>query len=420
MNFIYNLFHILLLPLLVLILPIYLILKPSRRSSIISRLGFGLELNGRRKQKTIWIHALSVGEVTSAYPLVKKLHQEKRDTVNIVFSATTSSGREIAEHLIAPFCDSLTYFPIDFYPVVQYFLRKIQPDLFILIETDFWPNFLHSLSQAHIPMLLLNGRISTQSMKKYGRFSFFFRPLFDAFTLLCMQTASDAQNMKELGIINDKIRTLGNLKFSEFDAEPSVPGNAPGPFQQDSLLIFGGSTHDGEEEILTDIFCRLRANQSKIHLVIAPRNIVRCDDIVPILARKGLTYRRYSSAEADTTDVTIIDTIGDLAHLYRYAAISFIGGSLVPEGGHNPLEAARHGCPVLFGPCVDDFSEICSELLAAQGALEVKDPESLYTELLRLLSNASDRRVIGENARRYAASYHNVLTDHIHVIDQYL
>ena len=422
MIFFYNIITLLLVPLLALFLPVYLLLNPEKRSIIPQRLGFGLKLPSNRKRSTIWMHALSVGEVTSACHLLKQLYLQKQPSTTIIFSTTTVSGHRLAQQQLGSFCDALIYYPLDFLPVVRYFHKIIQPDLFILIETDFWPNLLHRLASSDTNLLLFNGRVSQKSMARYQRFSFFFSPLFDTFLMLCMQTDGDARNMRRLGIAEEKVRTVGNLKFGGSN-QPNRNITAERTlFPDNSIIIIAGSTHSGEEKTIVDSYRRLKRNVSQtLHLVIAPRKISRCDDVIQIIDDYNLTHRKFSSASgSDLADVTIIDTIGDLASLYRYADISFIGGSLVDEGGHNPLEGARYGCPLLFGPYMDDFSEIRKDLLECGGAVEVKDSASFYETLKLLVEDESKRTMIGKNAQSYIEEHQNVINDHLCLIDRYL
>ena len=422
MIFLYNIITLLLVPLLALFLPIYLIFRPEKRHILPQRLGFGLKLPSNRKKSTVWIHALSVGEVTSACHLVKQLYQDKHKSTTIIFSTTTVSGYEVAKKIIRPYSDCLIYSPLDFLPVVNFFLKKIQPDLFILIETDFWPNLLHRLAKFDAQLLLINGRVSDRSMERYQRFSLFFSPLFDTFTLLCMQTKDDARKMLRLGINEEKVKTVGNLKFGGQDLPEPETVSQKQFFPAGNLIILAGSTHAGEEQTIIDVFLNLKRSVSQpLHLVVAPRNISRCQEIIELFENNNLTYTNFSSNNSyEVIDVTIIDTIGDLSSLYRYADISFIGGSLVNEGGHNPLEASRCGCPVLFGPYMDDFSEISTGLLEAGGALEVQDPSSLYDILQLLIHDETKRKVIGQKALSYTTEHKHVISGHLELIDRYL
>ena len=420
MQILYNLLYVVLLPLLILILPFYLISKPEKRNAILKRLGIGLRQPIKSNKPTVWIHALSVGEVTSAFTLVKSLHLARGSSISITFSTTTESGYQLAEKLLDPYCDQIIPYPIDIYPLVRFFQEKFNPAIFILIETDFWPNFLHRLAHNGVPLLLFNGRISNRSMQRYLRFSFFFRPLFDTFNLLCMQTASDARNMQQLGIDKDKIKVLGNLKFSDEGDGGAEQDNAEPLFPRDKFLLFGGSTHAGEEELLIDAVANLREKSIPVHLVLAPRDIRRCAEVAELAAERGIKSAYFSEGPAPVSEMTLIDTIGDLAKLYHYADVAFIGGSLVQEGGHNPLEAARFGCPILFGPHMDDFSEIGEELVTVGGAVVVKDFKSLSSNLRVLLSDDEARRDRGEKAKQYTLAKQNVLEEHLRVIDRYL
>ena len=416
----YNIITLLLMPLLLLWLLIHLFLNPEKRAVIPQRLGLGLVLPESRKENTIWIHALSVGEITSAALLVKQLYQNRGASTTIIFSTTTVSGHKLARQQIIPYCDALIYAPLDFLPVVRHFQRKIQPDLFVLIETDFWPNLLHTLADSGTRLLLFNGRISDNSMQRYQRFSFFFTRVFDTFTLLCMQTDNDVKKMVRLGIAREKSTTLGNLKFGNEPAAERVNNSTERIFAREGTYIFAGSTHAGEEELILDAFVALRtASAEHPRLVLAPRNISRCDEVVALTEKRDLPFTRFSSA-TDGSDVIIVDTIGDLPALYRYADLSFIGGSLVDQGGHNPLEAARFGKPVLFGPYMDDFSEISRQLQECGAARLVNDGPELSQCLAELSNDATVRKEMGRRARAYTAGHEHVVGDHLKLIDSYL
>ena len=385
MRLLYNTLQLLAAPLLMLALPL-LLWWPGKRRKLLQRLGRDLPRADTYSGRVIWIHALSVGEVTSALPLVRALRAERpRDM--LIFSATTGSGRDLAEARVGPFVNSVIAFPIDILPVVRHFIKTIAPDLFILVETDFWPNLLFELSAAGVPAVLVNGRISARSMRTYRRFALLFRPLFNQFELLCMQTAAAAAAMRQLGVEQHKVHTLGNLKCVAPEPAQEPVSQLPPPLSGRSaehLLILCGSTHPGEEELLLSSYKTL-ANRHRLHLALAPRRIERSGALLGLASQFGLSATRLTQRSVDTTAVTIIDTIGDLAALYGRADIAFIGGSLVPEGGHNPIEAARAGCPILFGPHMEDFAEISAELLACQAAFQVQDEETILATLEQLV-----------------------------------
>ena len=421
MILIYNIIALLLSPLIALWLLAYVIMVPEKRSVILRRIGFGLKLPRSPKANTVWIHALSVGEITSACLLIKQLHHRKSDSTTIVFSTTTVSGYQLAERLITPYCDALIYYPLDFLPVVKFFHAKIKPDLYIQIETDFWPNILSSLTAAGIPLLLFNGRISNRSMQRYRRFSFFFAPIFDTFTMLCMQTDNDVRQIVQLGVSRDKTRTLGNLKFGREDPDELDTSQLISPFPAYKFILFAGSTHADEELQVLGAFVRLRETvERNCHLVLAPRKVSRSEEIAWLVKKHDLSFNKLSLDEPNDSDVTIIDTIGDLPSLYRYADISFIGGSLVDEGGHNPLEATRTGSPVIFGPHMDDFSEISQDLLDCGAALRVRNNSELFENLAMLMRSDAKRQEMGKRALRFSSGHDHVITDHLELIDRYL
>jgi len=417
----YNILQLLLAPLLILLLPLYLLRNPEKRNVILPRLGFGLKLPDKKREPspTIWIHALSVGEVTSALALVQAIRSEIPDS-NLVFSVTTLSGQKLAESLVRPCVDALVPFPFDIRFVISRFMKRIQPDLFILIETDFWPNFLSLCSARKVPALLVNGRISEHSMRSYLRYDFFFRPIFNRFSILCMQTLQDTEYMQQLGIAPSKLKTLGNLKFappSDLSGQASSTRISTPPGR---LNIICGSTHDGEETTILSSYRDLRAKGFDLHLVIAPRQVDRSKVIAGLARTIGLSSEFFSQSDRAETDITIVDTLGDLVSIYASADITFIGGSMVPQGGHNPLEAARRGNPLLFGPFMQDFSEISSGLLAMKAAFEVTDRASFETVLEKLITSEELRRDTGKRARQFTEEQRNVISAHLAVIKQFL
>lgn len=421
MKLVYNILQILVAPLLLAALPLVLIRRPEKCFSLPSRFGIGLDRQTRRG-KVIWIHALSVGEITSALPLVQALRNTFPEHT-LLCSATTTSGRACAQELLRPFVDGIVAFPVDILPVVKHFIKKIAPDLFILVETDFWPNLLFELSSQNIPAVLVNGRISARSMLTYRRFALLFRPLFSQFRFLCMQTAADTDAMRQLGVPSSLLCTLGNLKYApppEYNsAEHKTPAALTGSLT-DSLLLLCGSTHPGEEQIILSSFVRLKARHAHLRLVFAPRQINRSSALLELAKQFGVTATLFSTPTDKAATVIIVDTLGDLAALYRFADIAFIGGSLVAEGGHNPLEAARHGCPIVFGRSMEDFSEISSELLSCQAAISVTDQADFEETVDSLICSPQLRRTMGQNSAACIQKHLDVIDTHIRVIETLL
>jgi 3-deoxy-D-manno-octulosonic-acid transferase len=420
MLILYNILQLFLLPFLILLLPFYFLLRPEKLGVILPRLGFGLAsvTPRNRGNPTIWIHALSVGEVTSALPLTRAIREEYPHCT-LIFTATTRSGHDLAERLTGPYVDTLLFFPFDILPTVNHYIKRLQPDLCIIVETDFWPNFLAGLSAGKIPAVLVNGRVSAQSRQAYQRFPSFFKRVFNRFQFLCMQSEQDTRGMLQLGVEPGRLRTIGNLKYAE--AHPVVsqaPGKGEIALMPDESLFLCGSTHAGEEQIIIDVYKKMRQQGHALRCAIAPRAIKRADDIVALAETENLSTARFSRAPTEPVELIVIDTIGDLASLYYSADIAFIGGSLVPQGGHNPLEAVRASCPVMFGPHMDDFSEIRASILEAGCGFEVKEYDDLYRVLNELLGSPGARQAASDRARRFIGQHEDVIAEHINLIKQ--
>jgi 3-deoxy-D-manno-octulosonic-acid transferase len=420
MIFVYNFLQVFLLFITFPFLLLIVLGKKKYRSRIGDRMGIGLKKKivalNPGKRKIIWIHSLSVGEVTSALPLVKGIREEM-DQVCVVFSASTRSGMTIALEKIKPHVDLVIAAPLDLLPVVNRFIRLIQPNMFILVETDFWPNWLHSLQRNATPLVLVNGRISQSSFARYRRFNFFFKPLFRSFALLSMQTENDAAQMRQLGIPADRVQTLGNLKYdtnlsTDTDSEENpaltdsrIPGN--------SLIWVCGSTHPGEEKMIIAAFARLFQTRKDIFLILAPRDPGRGGEIQKLITEHNLQSMRRTRPADPASKILILDTIGELADCYRFAGVAFIGGSLVELGGHNPLEAAAYGVPVLFGPHMDDFLEISRDLTECGGAVTVDSAIQLENAVQQIFDDKTVHQRMSSAARNLVKSNSGVIRHHI-------
>ncbi len=402
--------------------------RKKYRGRSLQRLGLTLhsrlsQLPGNN-QPTIWIHALSVGEVTSALPLIQGLRQ-RYPQATLYLSTTTKTGLATAGRLTSSLVDALFFSPFDFFFCVHRFINLLRPSLFILVETDFWPGWLWLLNKKKIPCLLVNGRFSRQSITGYQRFGFLFKPMFDCFKLLSLQTRQDCNNLKELGIAKKKIVTLGNLKF---DAGTFVEPSKTDSITRSDLgltnvkpLLICGSTHRGEETILFTALQRIKKYIPDLIMILAPRDINRTSEIEHLAQGLELTTTRRTEHKSDVTDILLLDTLGELAACYFLADIAFIGGSLVPAGGHNPLEAASAGIPVLFGPHMEDFAEISLALIEAGGAYQLTDNDKLDRLVVALLSDDKIKaRETGEAGRHYVIRSRGVVDNHLKVIDRML
>jgi 3-deoxy-D-manno-octulosonic-acid transferase len=420
----YNLCQFLLLALFWPLLLAVALLKEKYRATLPVRLGIGLDRllpAGPAAGKTVWVHALSVGEVSSARPLVIGLRRTF-PAGRIIFSTTTATGMLTARTLLAEHVDAILPFPLDLRPVISRYLRKLQPDLFILVETDFWPNMLTMLNGAGVPSILVNGRISARSFSRYRSAQPFVQHLFRSFTHLCMQTEADRNNMERFGVDPGRLHCLGNLKF---DAQPATSGDGvcsqPVPVPPDSVVFIAGSTHEGEEDSIFSMYTELKKRHPNLYLVIAPRNPVRSRELAAEAASRHHLVAAFRSAGlSDPADFLLIDTLGELPWLYGQADIAFVGGSMVEKGGHNPIEPASQGIPVLFGRHMEDFSEISRDLLLAGGALTVTDQSALEAAIESLITSKERRQAIGRQARAVVDRQRGVVNRHLHIIRPYL
>ncbi len=415
------------------------IFSAKYRGRVPRRLGWGLagkvSDRFRRQQQgsqTIWVHALSVGEVFSAQPLIKNIRAAFPSSV-IVFSAATKTGEEQARKYLKSHVDLFIPFPYDFFYSADHFIKTIRPDLFILVETDFWPNFLYLLNRRKIPALLVNGRISQGSFKRYRRFSFIFRPLFSSFRYISMQTTDDAEKMKQIGVPADRIKPLGNLKY---DAALPAYSKQMRLYHSETInrrsfgipasktIWVAGSTHSGEEKIILSTYKRLSLLFPDLLLVVAPRQPDRAREIKELAASMGLTshFRTSLTESKDETivSVLILNTMGELPQLYGSCNMAFIGGSLVPEGGHNPLEPAAFGKPVLFGPYMDDFTEITADLLKNNAAQTCSTEDELFATLHGWLKNKQSRLAAGTRAKNLVDRNQGVTERHMEIIRQFI
>jgi len=420
----YNIFQLLVLLIAWPALLVALLAKPKYRQSVPRRLGFGLQKllkPARFKQKSVWIHALSVGEVASARPLVTGLRKEFPE-VRIIFSVSTRTGLKMATQHFTTLVDRVIPSPLDFKPTVDWYIRLIHPDLFVLVETDFWPNLLHALRREKIPAILVNGRISDTSLSSYRRVAFFFKPLFQSFSHLCMQTESDRKNMEIFEVSPELVHCLGNLKF-DTPTRNRISANELSKFiPSPSRIFLAGSTHEGEEDIILSVYGILKKRFSDLFLIIAPRDPERRLEISRMATARNVSwsYRSEQQNRTRTQDLLILDTLGELPDVYALADIAFVGGSLVNEGGHNPIEPAAAGIPVLFGPHMEDFAEISQDLLQIGGAALVNNQSALQQTLESLLLSDSQRKKMGQQAQACIARQRGVVSRHLEIFRAYL
>lgn len=367
----------------------------------------GLDLTGPpRFRETIWVHALSVGEVISALPLIDAI-REKYQARHLFFSATTNQGMALAKKELWGKVGGLIPMPMDFWWSVHRIVHHIGPAVFVLVETDIWPGLLSFLGKRGVKCILVNGRISPKTYAFYNRIPFVARKMFEPFDRCLMQTDLDRDRLLSIGVDKEKVETSGNIKFDRpwspmDDRERSqwMERLGIGP---EHILFVAGSTHPGEEEILMRVCKRVRKKFGMLRMVIAPRRIERAGEILKLACNAGfrVTLETQMKDHPVDYDVFILDTMGELGRLYGLAQISFVGGSMVPFGGHNLLEPASFGCPVLFGPYTENFMQMSDELVRARGGWRIQDEHALEEAIIRLLGDPRLCTNMGRSAQKF-------------------
>jgi 3-deoxy-D-manno-octulosonic-acid transferase len=396
--------------------------QPKRRRTLRQRMGwcrYAWQRSARSGTTPhIWVHALSVGEIRAAQPLVKRL-RELHPQTRLCLSCSTHSGFQIARQAFgAQQGIDLAYFPYDWLWSVRRVTAMINPMMVILTETDIWPNFMMAMQRRRIPVHLVNLRMSDASWRKFNRFRPVARTLFGAFEKICVQNRKDLQRLGQMGISADKVAVTGNIKFDgalpEKACEPSGVWKKRLGIQADRRILVAGSTHAGEEHLLLKVFGTLVDGTPNLLMIIAPRDPQRHPDVIRICKTMSIPCGRLSQPsqgfDAGCPAVLVVDVIGVLNELYCLADIVFVGGSLVPCGGHNPLEPAAWGKPVLFGPDMRDFLLIAGLLLEARAALRVLNARDLQTAIEGLFADPRLARSMGQNARQ-VIRYHQGAVD---------
>jgi len=383
---------------------LYRSISRSRPPALAERFGYipDAELSMIRNRPVIWLHAVSVGESIAARPLLKALRSHYPGHA-ILVSNTTETGRGTASSF--PEKDLCIYFPFDFLPSVRRALDAIQPELVIIMETEIWPNFTREAASRKIPVILANGRISDRSFARYLKFSWFFRHALQLFSRLCMQTETDCERIIAIGAPSGRTLKTGNLKydvpFRQVDQDEKLQLKERYSIPDGLLVMMAGSTHAGEEQLLIDSYRKLLPVFDGLFLVLVPRHPERAAEVASLLERVGIPFRRRTSLTGSEKfqkgDVLLVDTVGEMMNLYAIADVAFVGGSLVPTGGHNLLEPASLGVPSVFGPYMNNFREITELVLQYGAGVQVDSPEALTESCRALITSAELRRVLGQN-----------------------
>jgi len=349
----------------------------------------------------IWVHAVSVGESIAAAPMIRAL-LERYPAMPITVTCMTPTGSERIQALFAnePRIQHC-YLPYDLPCAAARFLDRVQPRLAVIMETELWPNHIHQCAKRGIPVALANGRLSQRSAKGYGRFSKLTAPMLAEMSLLAVQTEAEAQRFRDLGARAETVDVTGSIKF-DLTIDPQLLQRAAelrSQWQaQDRPVWIAASTHEGEDEVVLDAHRRLLANHPDALLILVPRHPERFNSVFDLCQREGFaTVRRSTGAHVDAqTSVLLGDTMGELLFLYALADSAFVGGSLVPNGGHNLLEPAALAKPVLSGPHLFNFLDIAAQLREAGALAEVDDAEGLAIEVQRLFELPRDAQRMAE------------------------
>ncbi len=351
----------------------------------------------------IWVHAVSVGEVLAVVPLLRHL-KPRFPNRPLLLSTVTLTGQRVAARE-SQLADATFYFPFDFSFAVRRALGGARPALIVIAETEIWPNFLLEAQRAGVPVVFVNGRLSDRSFRRHRAVPLwrrFLRRVLSTPALFLMQTEQDAERIRALGAPAARVAVGGNLKFDvPRPARPSfLDALAP-----DGPVIVAGSTMEGEDAILVEALGALRREFPRTLLVLAPRHPERFERVAALLEASRLRFLRRSAvpgtnhfAATNRPDVLLLDTVGELAGTYAAATLAFVGGSLVPAGGHNPIEPALWGKPILFGPSMENFRQMAQAFQQAGAALEVRDPAELARRLAELLRNPEQRAAMGRAA----------------------
>jgi 3-deoxy-D-manno-octulosonic-acid transferase len=369
-----------------------------------------LETNGR---PVIWLHCVSVGEAQAARPLARAILKEFPAHA-LVVSTTTLTGQSIARDVFRDEATAVIYFPFDWAWTVRRALRKVNPSIVLIMETELWPNFLRECRRLHVPTAIVNGRLSERSFRRYQLIRRFTRRIVSDLDLALMQTESDAARLRALGLAPERVAVSGNIKFDLNDdaGEQVLTDELRERFSFNAVhpLIVAASTHAPEERIILEAFKQLRSmpGNDQARLLIAPRHPERFVEVASLMESSGMIWTRRSvaaSTDDSTSDLILLDSIGELRAVYPLAGIVFVGGSISPTGGHNILEAAAVSACTITGAHTFNFKAIIETFLEASALVqlptlsETDAPAALSRIFQELLSNDERRRTIGENAR---------------------
>ena len=424
---IYNLIFTALAPLIL----IYILFTKNNlgHNNFLHRFGFiskNITKDINRNTRTIWFHAVSVGEINAITTLVNKFYKNNPDT-NIIISTITATGQKEAKE---KFSDKakIIYLPFDFFWSAKRIMKLIKPDIFITIETEIWPNMIKYAKKYGSNILMINGRISSRSINKYMKIKKLMTKVLNKYDKISVITNNDKQRLKKLGANKDKIVINGNLKYDHLNnkIDKNTPAKIRSKFsiKKNNQVLIAGSTRSGENKKIIDTFNKINKKYNNLVLIIAPRHLNKAKKIQEIASKYNFSsiYKteidngKYRKKEK----IIILNTIGDLFDTYSIGDIIFCGASLVPKGGQNIMEAAVWGKAVLYGPSMEDF-KIAKEILEQDnGGIQVSDKDDLYDKIIYLLKNPEELNKMGENAKNAVLANKGASKRNIKLINKYL
>ena len=406
MQVLYSLYNLAAVFVVVMIIPVFLV-RSVREKGFVERirqsLGFFPKgaLQPVAKKNCIWVHAASVGEIVATSPLIKEFRQEFPKSP-ILVSVVTTNGYEMANRIIKD-ADSIIYFPLDLPFVAALVLRRIHPRVFLPVETELWPNFLKNARQLHIPVMMVNGRISEKSVRRYKYMYSILTDMIRTVKLFAMQSSIDADYILELGAPKNLVTVTGNTKFDQTytDVTPEEHKKILVEMGLENVegILLAGSTHRGEEDYVLNAFKTVRETHPKIRLVIAPRELLRTREVVALCKSAGYTVARRTELQKrkpNNEDIIILDTIGELGKIYSVGDVIYVGGSLVTHGGHNILEPAAHGKAIIVGHHMENFKDTHALFKNRDACVTVNSPEELAEAAKNLFDNPARRHELEE------------------------
>jgi 3-deoxy-D-manno-octulosonic-acid transferase len=411
-----------------------ILLTGKYRHSVGPKFGFNRPDVYERMRGTprIWIHAVSVGEVTAAAPIVASLRRDFPHAC-LILSTGTETGQEMARKLI-PEATSFLYFPLDIPWIIRKVIRRVRPDIFVLTETELWPNFLRICRQEGVRMVMVNGRLSPRSFRKYYRTRFFWRQVLQDVDVMGVISETDAGRARDIGMAPDKIHVLGNAKYDGLASKVS-PELREATARRLNIatgekVLVAGSTHEGEEAVVLEVFRKLLTVYPDFRLILVPRHVERAPEVMHLVRQSGFPDSRTltdidQGRIIQDEKVLVVDIIGELFKVYSLATIVYCGGSLVPRGGQNILEPAAWGKVVFYGPSMEDFRDERTLLEEAGAGITVKSGPELADRILSLLREPETlvrraqtaAQIVAANrgaSRRYAALIKDALLNPPH------